>query len=72
MKNRNFKHRRAPKPAKPFTGMVNQLNRYSLILVNLGKFEGFKKALAERGIDYELGDFYGDGIFVVKKYEEDE
>ena len=68
MKNRFNK--RANKPAKPFTGMVNQLNRQSLILVNLGKFEGFKKALADRGIEYELGDFYKDGIIVMKKDED--
>jgi len=71
MKNRSFKNKRAPKPAKPFTGMVNQLNRQSLILVNLGKFEGFRNALQERGIEYELGDFYGGGIFVVKKQEDE-
>ena len=68
MKNRFNK--RANKLAKPFTGMVNQLNRQSLILVNLGKFEGFKKALADRGIEYELGDFYKDGIIVMKKDED--
>lgn len=58
---------RTYKSAKPFTGMVNQLRRESLILVNLGKFEGFKKALSDADIDYELGDFHDGGIIVMKK-----
>lgn len=64
---RNFRATRKEKLAKPFTGMVNQLRKESLILVNLGKFEGFKKALADADIDYELGDFHNGGIFVIKK-----
>lgn len=65
--NRKFRHQKAQKPAKPFTGMVNQLRKESLILVNLGKFEGFKKALVDADIDYELGDFHNGGIVVIKK-----
>lgn len=55
------------KPAKPFTGMINQLNRETLVLVTLDKFEGFREALNEKGIDYDLGDPYKGGIIVVKK-----
>lgn len=64
---RNFHYNKARKPAAPFTGEINQLKREKLILCNLNKFEGFKKALAEHHIEYDLGDFYGDGIIVCKK-----
>ena len=58
---------RVYKPAKPFTGMINQLNRETLVLVTLDKFEGFKQAMIDNNIDYEFGDPYKDGIIVVKK-----
>ena len=59
--NKNFK------PGKPFEGMVKQLKREHLILVAMSKFEDFKKALNEEEIEYDLGDFFGDGIIVVEK-----
>lgn len=55
------------KPAKPFTGLINQLNRETLVLVSLDKFDAFKQALEEADIDYDLGDFYFDNIIVMKK-----
>lgn len=64
---RNFRYNKVRKPAKPFTGEINQLKREKLILCNLDKFEGFKKALKEHDIDYTLGDFYHGGIIVCKK-----
>lgn len=64
---RNFRHNRARKPAAPFTGMINQLKREKLILCSLNKFEGFREALIDKDIDYDLGDFFGDAIIVMKK-----
>ena len=64
---RYFRATRKEKPAKPFTGMVNQLKREKLILCSLNKFEGFREALIDKDIDYDLGDFFGDAIIVMKK-----
>ena len=58
---------RVYKPAKPFTGMINQLNRETLVLVTMDKFEGFKQAMEDADIDYDFGDPYNGGIIVVKK-----
>ena len=54
-------------PAKPFTGMLNQLRKETVVLIALDKFEGFKKAMEDAHVDYDLGDFYSDGIIVMKK-----
>lgn len=52
---------------KPFEGKINQLKREKLVLCTMVQFEGFKKAMNDANIDYELGDFYKDGIIIVKK-----
>ena len=52
---------------KPFEGKINQLKREKLVLCTMVQFEGFKKAMNDANIDYELGDFYKDGIIVMKK-----
>lgn len=52
---------------KPFEGKINQLKREKLVLCTMVQFEGFTKAMNDANIDYELGDFYKDGIIVVKK-----
>jgi hypothetical protein len=66
MKQSNKKNQKVRK-TRPFEGMMNQLKRETLVLVNMDKFEDFKKALNDADVDYDLGDFYGNGIFVVKK-----
>ena len=55
------------RPTKPFEGKINQLKREKLVLCTMVQFEGFKKAMNNAHIDYELGDFYKDGIIVMKK-----
>ena len=65
-KNRVF-NRKAHKPAKPFTAMMRQLDKETVVLCTLDKFDAFKKALADNDVDYDLGDFYNGGIIVVKK-----
>ena len=52
---------------KPFEGKINQLKREKLVLCSMLQFEDFKKALNDAHVDYDLGDFYGDGIIVIKK-----
>jgi len=52
---------------KPFEGKINQLKREKLVLCTMVQFDGFKKAMNDANIDYELGDFYKDGIIVMKK-----
>ena len=52
---------------KPFEGKINQLKREKLVLCTMVQFDGFKKAMSDANIDYELGDFYKDGIIIVKK-----
>ena len=67
MKNyRNQKNQRV-RQTRPFEGKINQLKREKLVLCSLAQFEGFKKALDGAHIEYGLGDFYKDGIIVVKK-----
>ena len=53
--------------ARPFEGKINQFKKENVVLCSLHEFEGFKQALGNAHIDYELGDFYNDGIIIVKK-----
>lgn len=63
---KQFKNKKV-RETKPFEGKINQLKREKLVLCAMVQFEGFKKAMNDANIDYELGDFYKDGIIVVKK-----
>lgn len=64
--NKNFKNKNQSK-TMPFEGKINQLKREKLVLCSLVQFEGFKKALDNAHVEYDLGDFYNDGIIVIKK-----
>ena len=63
---KQFKKKKV-RETKPFEGKINQLKREKLVLCTMTQFEDFKKALSDADIDYDLGDFYGDNIIVVKK-----
>lgn len=52
---------------KPFEGKINQLKRETVVLCNMAQFENFKQALADADVDYDLGDFFGDNIIIVKR-----
>lgn len=67
MRNNRFRRAYNHKPAKPFTGMVRQLEKETIVLCTLDKFEGFKQALVDNDIEYDLGDFFDNGIIVMKK-----
>ena len=66
MKQNNKKNQKVRK-TKPFEGKINQLKREKLVLCSMVQFEDFKKAMNDAHVDYDLGDFYGDGIIVIKK-----
>ena len=63
---KQFKNKKV-RETKPFEGKINQLKRETVVLCTMNQFEDFKQALADADIDYNLGDFFGDGIIVVKK-----
>lgn len=66
-RNNNKNNNKKARETKPFEGKINQLKRESLVLCSLIQFEGFKNALDSAHVEYELGDFYKDGIIVIKK-----
>ena len=66
-RNNNKNNSKKVREAKPFEGKINQLKREKLVLCSMVQFNDFKKAMNEAHVDYELGDFYKDGIIVVKK-----
>ena len=63
---KQFKNKKVHE-TKPFEGKINQLKRETVVLCTMNQFEDFKQALADADIDYDLGDFFGDNIIVVKK-----
>lgn len=63
---KNQKNQKVRK-TRPFEGKINQLKREKLVLCSMVQFEDFKKAMNDAHVDYDLGDFYGDGIIVIKK-----
>ena len=64
MKQRNNK---AQKPTSPFEGLIKQLNKEQLVLVNLNKAEDFVRECGSRGIICGVGSRYKDGIVIYKK-----
>ncbi len=64
MKKKYAKKAWAPKPAKPFDGLVHQLKRESLVLVNLGKSKAFAAECFKRGIKVGVGDTYKNGVII--------
>ena len=69
MKQKNFRNKKAyqPKPSKPFEGKIKQLERETVVLCLMDQFDAFKQALKDADVDYDLGDFYGNSMVVVKK-----
>lgn len=62
-----MKKNKKVRETKPFEGKINQLKRETVVLCNMAQFESFKQALADADVDYDLGDFFGDNIIIVKK-----
>ena len=52
------------KPSKPFEGLVNQLKKESLVLINLQKAKPFAAECFKRGLKVGVGDTYKDGVII--------
>ena len=64
MKQRNNK---AQKPTRPFDGLIKQLNKEQLVLVNLDKAKDFVQECGKRGIICGVGSKYNGGLVIYKK-----
>jgi hypothetical protein len=61
------KTNKAQKPSRPFEGLIQQLNKERLVLVNFNKLPAFVQECSNRHIVVGLGSNYGDGKIVFKK-----
>lgn len=66
MKQKNSKKNVQVKETKPFEGLIKQLERETLVLVNLEKAKDFAKACFDQGIKVDVGSTYKDGIIIYK------
>lgn len=64
-KNNNKKNVQV-KETKPFEGLIKQLERETLVLVNIYKAKDFAKACFDRGIKVDVGSTYKDGVVIYK------
>lgn len=63
--NRNNRKNEA-KETKPFEGLIKQLERETLVLVNIYKAKDFVKACFDQGIKVDVGSTYKDGVVIYK------
>jgi len=54
------------KETKPFEGLIKQLERETLVLVNIYKAKDFVKACFDKGIKVDVGSTYKDGVVIYK------
>ena len=66
MKQNNKKNQKVRK-TRPFDGLINQLHKETLVLVNINKLPAFVQECNNRHITVGLGSNYGDGKIVFKK-----
>ncbi len=64
--NKNNKKNAQVKETKPFEGLIKQLNRETLVLVNIYKAKDFVKACFDEGIKVDVGSTYKDGVVIYK------
>lgn len=64
--NKNNKKNAQVKETKPFEGLIKQLERETLVLVNIYKAKDFAKACFDRGIKVDVGSTYKDGVVIYK------
>lgn len=55
------------KPTRPFDGLIRQLNKEQLVLVNLNRAEDFVRECGKRGIVCGVGSKYNGGLVIYKK-----
>jgi len=58
---------RVEKPTRPFDGLIKQLNKEQLVLVNLDKAKDFVQECGKRGIVCGVGSKYNGGLVIYKK-----
>ena len=58
---------KAEKPTRPFDGLIRQLNKESLVLVNLDNAKSFIQECGKRGIICGVGSKYNGGLVIYKK-----
>lgn len=63
--NKNFKNKNQNK-TMPFEGLIKQLDRETLVLVNIYKAKDFVKACFDQGIKVDVGSTYKDGVVIYK------
>ena len=51
---------------KPFEGLIKQLERETLVLVNIYKAKDFVKACFDEGVKVDVGSTYKDGVVIYK------
>lgn len=64
--NKNNKKNAQVKETKPFEGLIKQLERETLVLVNLQQAKSFVKACFDQKIKVGVGDVYNGGVIIYK------
>ena len=64
--NKNNKKNVQVKETKPFEGLIKQLERETLVLVNIYKAKDFVKACFDEGIKVDVGGTYKEGVVIYK------
>lgn len=64
--NKNNRKNAQVKETKPFEGLIKQLERETLVLVNIYKAKDFVKACFDEGIKVDIGSTYKDGVVIYK------
>ena len=64
--NKNNKKSAQVKETKPFEGLIKQLERETLVLVNIYKAKDFVKVCFDQGIKVDVGGTYKDGVVIYK------
>ena len=64
--NKNSKKNAQVKETKPFEGLIKQLDRETLVLVNIYKAKDFVKACFDEGIKVDVGSTYKGGVVIYK------
>lgn len=64
--NKNSKKNALVKETKPFEGLIKQLQKETLVLVNIYKAKDFVKACFDKGIKVDVGSTYKDGVVIYK------
>ena len=62
----NNKKNAQVKETKPFEGLIKQLNKETLVLVNIYKAKDFVRACFDQGIKVDVGSTFNGGVVIYK------